>query len=124
LTTEALGQIGELYVIGTEICGKPPHERRQVRQARAKQLLDDPERWLHAVLDKLSRKSDTAAAIMYALNLKPALVRYCDSGPIEIDGSAFERRLRGILKRSAHSAATISFCDSMSGQDGSEQTLT
>ena len=27
-------------------------------------------------LDKLSRKSDTAAAILYALNLWPALLRY------------------------------------------------
>jgi hypothetical protein len=33
---------------------------------------------------------------MYALNLWPALVRYCDDGAIEIDNSAAERALRGI----------------------------
>jgi hypothetical protein len=96
LTAEALRRIAELYVIETEIRGKPPHERRLVRQARAKPLLDDLERWLRAALDKLSRKSDTSAAIMYALNLWPALIRYCDNGVIEIDNSAAERALRGV----------------------------
>jgi transposase len=96
LTTEALRRIAELYVIEAEIRGKPPHERRLVRQAKAKPLLEDLERWLRATLDKLSRKSDTSAAIMYALNLWPALVRYCDDGAIEIDNSAAERALRGV----------------------------
>jgi transposase len=96
LTTEALRRIGELYVIEAEIRGKPPHERRLVRQARAIPLLDDLDRWLRAALDMLSRKSDTSAAIMYALNLWPALVRYCDAGAIEIDNSAAERALRGV----------------------------
>ena len=69
LTTEALRRKGELYVIEAEIRGKPPHERQQVRQARAKPLIDDLETWLRASHEKLSRKSDTSAAIMYALNL-------------------------------------------------------
>jgi transposase len=38
-------------------------ERRAARQLLAKPLLDDLERWLHATLAALSRKSDTAAAI-------------------------------------------------------------
>jgi hypothetical protein len=54
------------------------------------------ERRLRAALDKLSRKSDTSAAIMYVLNLWPALIRYCDDGTIEIDNSAAERALRGV----------------------------
>ena len=96
LTTEALRRIAELYVIEAEIRGKPPDERRSVRQTRARPLLDDLEQWLRASLEKLSRKSDTSAAIMYALNLWPALLRYCDNGVIEIDNSAAERSLRGI----------------------------
>ena len=78
------------------IRGKPPDERRRVRQARASPLLDDLERWLHATLATLSRKSDTAAAILYALKLWPALTRYADDGRIEIDNSAAERALRGV----------------------------
>ncbi len=89
-------RIAELYVIEAEIRGKPPHERQLVRQSRARPLLDDLDHWLRATLEKLSRKSDTAAAIQYALNLWPALLRYCDDGIIEIDNSAAERALRGV----------------------------
>ncbi|MDQ1833489.1 IS66 family transposase [Massilia scottii] len=96
LTSEALRRIGELYAIEAKIRGKPPNERRQARQAEAKPLIDDLERWLRGMLEKLSRKSDTSAAILYALNLWPALARYCDDGLIEIDNSAAERALRGV----------------------------
>jgi transposase len=37
-----------------------------------------------------------ALAILYSLNLWPALTRYCDDGRIEIDNSAAERALRGV----------------------------
>jgi transposase len=96
LTTEALRRIAELYAVEAEIRGEPPDKRRQVRQASAKPLLDDLERWLRGSLEKLSRKSDSAAAIQYALNLWPGLIRYCDDGRIEIDNSAAERALRGV----------------------------
>ena len=59
-------------------------------------MLDDLERWLRAALEKLSRKSDTSTAILYSLNLWPALTRYCDDGAIEIDNSAAGRALRGV----------------------------
>ena len=96
LTTEALRRIGELYCIEESIRGKPLDERRTARQQQAKPLLEDMERWLHATLATLSRKSDTAAAILYALKLWPALTGYADDGRIEIDNSAAERALRGI----------------------------
>ncbi len=94
--TEALRRIADLYVIEADIRGKPPDERRQIRQARSRPLLDELERWLRTTLDTLSRKSDTAAAILYALKLWSALLAYCDDGAIEIDNSAAERALRGI----------------------------
>ena len=88
LTTEALRRIAERYVIEAEIRGKPPDERKAVRQPRSRPLLDDLGRWLRTALDQLSRKSDAAAAIRYTLNLWPALLRYCDDGAVEIDNSA------------------------------------
>jgi transposase len=96
LTTEALRRIGELYVIEEDIRGKPPDVRLQERQERAKPLLADLEQWLQTALAKLSRKSDTAAAIQYALNLWRALLRYRDNGLIDIDNNAAERALRGV----------------------------
>jgi hypothetical protein len=62
----------------------------------ARPLVDDLEHWLRATLVMLSRKSDTATAILYALKLWPALLRYCDDGAIEIDNSTAERALRGV----------------------------
>jgi len=50
--------------------------------------------WLEATLAKLSRKSDTAAAIRYALSRWPALTRYVEDGQLEIDNNAAERALR------------------------------
>ena len=96
VTAEALRRIGELYVIEADIRGKPPAERLSARRARSRPLLDDLEMWMRSTMTTLSRKSDTTAAIMYALNLWPALTRYCDDGIIEIDNSAAERALRGI----------------------------
>jgi hypothetical protein len=51
---------------------------------------------LGATLETLSRKSDTAAAILCALNRRESFVRYVVDGCIEIDNSAAERALRGV----------------------------
>jgi transposase len=96
VTAEVLRRIGELYGIEAEIRGKPPNVRREIRQTKSLPLINDFETWLRTTLLKLSRKSDTTAAIMYSLNLWPALKLYCDDGTIEIDNSAAERALRGI----------------------------
>jgi transposase len=40
VNTEALRRIGELYAIEAAIRGKPPDERRRVRQEQARPLLD------------------------------------------------------------------------------------
>lgn len=96
VTDEALQRIGALYAIEETIRGKPPKERLQVRQAEAKPLLEAMEVWLRETVSTLSRKSDTTAAIQYALNRWAALTRYCDDGIIEIDNSAAERSLRRV----------------------------
>ena len=96
LTAEALRRIGQLYAIEARIRGKPPDARRRIRQAESRPLLDALQAWLRTIMETLSRKSDTTAAILYALNRWQALVRYCDDGTIEIDNSAAERALRGV----------------------------
>jgi transposase len=96
VASEALVRIAALYGIEKEIRGRPPDERQQVRQARAKPLLASLRQWFEATLPKLSRKSDTTAAIRYALSLWAALVRYADDGHVEIDNNAAERALRAV----------------------------
>ncbi len=96
IAREALERIAALYAIEGEIRGRPPDERRQVRQTRARPLLESLHDWLELSLTKLSRKSDTTAAIRYALGLWAALTRYCDDGRLEIDNNAAERALRAV----------------------------
>jgi hypothetical protein len=93
---EALVRIGALYGIEETIRGKPPDERRAVRQAQSKPLLDALRQWFEDILSKLSRKSETTAAIHYALVRWDALLRYTEDGHIEIDNNAAERSLRGV----------------------------
>jgi transposase len=94
--TEALKRIAELYVIETEIRGRLPEERRAVRSLRSRPLLNSLKQWLEETLGKLSRKSDTAVAVRYALGRWDALVRYCEDGRLEIDNNAAERALRAV----------------------------
>ncbi len=94
VAAQALDRIAALYAIEREIRGRPPDERRAVRQARSRPLLDDLKVWLDQTLQTLSQKSATAKAIRYPLARWEALKRYCDDGRIEIDNNAAERSLR------------------------------
>jgi len=96
VATEAVERIGALYGIENEIRGRSPDERREVRQSRSRPLLDSMYEWLEASLAKLSKKSDTSAAIRYALARWDALVRFCDDGRVEIDNNVAERALRTV----------------------------
>lgn len=72
--------------------GRSPDER----QTRSRPRLISLQDWFKGSLTKLSRKSETAAAISYALGRCPALVRYCDDGLLEINNNAAERALRAV----------------------------
>jgi transposase len=91
---EALRRIGELYAIEEEIRGRFPEERRAVRDERSRPLLNSLKQWFEEMLVKLSKKSDTAQAVRYALGRWEALLRYVDDGRLEIDNNAAERALR------------------------------
>ena len=94
LAQAALLQIGRLYRIEAEIRGRPPDERRHARQTRAGPVLDTLHDWLTTTLQQIPRKSALAEAIRYALARWSALLRYRDSGVLEIDNNAAERALR------------------------------
>jgi transposase len=96
LAAQALRRIQALYAIEADIRGQPPEIRRQHRRARAGPLLAELHEWLHAVLARVSTKSELAKAARYSLGRWQALTRYVDDGRIEIDNSAAERALRGV----------------------------
>jgi transposase len=59
-------------------------------------LLDAMRTWLDDSLAKLSSKSDTSAAIRYALARWDALVCFSEDGRLEIDSNSAERALRAV----------------------------
>jgi len=96
IATEALVRIAALYAIEDEIRGRSADERRTVRQARTKPLVDKLEVWLNEQLARLSKGSTIAKVIRYGLNHWAGLCRFLDDGRIEIDSNTVERSMRGI----------------------------
>jgi transposase len=96
VAAEALRRIGELYAIEEPIRGHSPAERARVRVERAGPLLDELKCWLEAQLARVSKKSELAVAIRYALSRWTAMTRYRDDGRLEIDNNAAERALRAV----------------------------
>ena len=93
---EALERIGALYAVESDINGRSPEERREIRNTRSRRLLESLKQWLEETLGKLSKKSDTTLAVRYTLGRWDALMRYCDDGRLEIDNNAAERALRAV----------------------------
>jgi transposase len=96
LALEALKRIGELYAIEAQARGQPPAARQRARTERATPKLEALHAWMIQTKASLSKKSDLAGAIQYALSRWRALTRYCEDGRIEIDNNIAERSLRPI----------------------------
>ena len=96
IASEALSRINALYQVETEIRGKTGDERRTVRQAKTKPLVDALEPWLKQKLTLISQKTKLAEAIRYALTRWEGLTRFIDDGRIEIDNNIVERSMRPI----------------------------
>ena len=93
---QAIKRIAQLYAVEKEARGAPPERRVQLRQAKAKPILDDLESWLQSELPKLSGKTPLANAIRYALTRMKRLSGYLDHGFLELDNNTAERSMRGI----------------------------
>jgi hypothetical protein len=92
------GELRKLSEDVSEMLEYVPESFRVIRRVRPKLSCRRCERIVQAPAPsrKLSRKSDTTAAIRYALTLWPALIRYCDDGRLEADNNAAERSLRAV----------------------------
>jgi transposase len=97
--TTALERIAELYAVEEEIRRRPAEHRRAIRNLRSRPSLESLNQSLEETSRKLSRKSDTAMAVRYALGRWEALLHYCDNGWQELDDDAAERSLRAVALR-------------------------
>ncbi len=96
IADEVLDRIGRLYAVEAEIRGRGAEQRRAVRQARSRSLIDDLKAWLEEQLGRVSRKATIAKDIRYGLNRWDGRSRYLDDGRIEIDTNTVERSIRPI----------------------------
>jgi transposase len=94
IATETLSRIAVLYRIEAEIRGRSGEERRAARQERSRPVVEALEAWLREKLGLLSRKSNLAEAIRYALTRWAGLSLFLDDGRVEIDSNTVERAIR------------------------------
>jgi transposase len=96
IAEEALRRIAALYTIEAQIRGNSAAERRAVRQAESKPVVEALKTWLAAQLARASAKSAIAVAIRYGFNHWEGLSCFLDDGRIEIDSNVVERSMRPI----------------------------
>ena len=111
LAIEAVRRIDELFAIERENNGKPPDERRAVRQQRSKPLAEALEAWLRRERRALSSKNPMAKAMDYSLKRWPAFTRFLDDGRLCMSNNAAERAVRGV----AVGRRNWTFCGSDAG---------
>ncbi|WP_316185623.1 IS66 family transposase [Bradyrhizobium sp. SZCCHNRI1003] len=96
IAIEAIAKIDALFAIEREINGLPPHERKAVRHARSRPLVDELHAFLRERRAKLSGKSETAKAIDYSLKRWQVFTRFIDDGRLCMTNNAAERELRAV----------------------------
>lgn len=96
IASQALAEIGKLYLIERELKELSAQERSRLRQARAGPILEAFKHWLEGVYAKSPPRGALAKAIAYSLNRWRALTRYLDDGMLNIDTNPVERCIRPI----------------------------
>lgn len=115
---QALGYIKKLYDIETEAKDMSNGERKNIRQTKAKPILDEFKKWLDIQLNELPEQTPMYKAVAYSVNAWIALNRYLENGILEIDNNRAERSIRPIAigrknwlfagsDRGGHAAAII-----------------
>jgi hypothetical protein len=92
IAEEAIRRIAGLYAVEQEGRGRSPDERVRLRQARAKPIVDGLETWLHALLPRISGKSELARAIRHALARMEKLRPYLEHGCLEAHNTCARAR--------------------------------
>jgi len=90
----AVATIAKLYKIENEAKGMSHQERYQLRQERAKPILDAFYIWLKEALPRVPPKSNLGKAVGYAINQWSYLYEYVNHGEVEIDNNWVENKIR------------------------------
>jgi transposase len=96
IAQSALEQIARIYDIEREIKELPAEERKRIRQARSKPLLDAFRQWMILHRQKITDGSATAKALDYSLRRWSALTRFVSDGQLPVDNNHIENQIRPI----------------------------
>ena len=95
--TVMLAYIQLLYEVEREARNATAEQRRELRQAKSRPILEDIKNYLQTEKPKVLPKSPIGVAIDYTLSNWEALLRYTDDGDLAIDNNGAERSLRYIV---------------------------
>ena len=110
IAAEALRRIGELYAIEKTIRGRTAEQRRTVRNAQSRPLVEAMKPWLGMELGRIPSRSGLAEAIRYTLTRWPALCRFLDDGRIDLDNNPVERAIRPVAMTESFYTSSSSIC--------------
>ena len=96
LLHEALAAIGQLYDVEDRAAALAHDERRAIRQAESRPIVDRLNERLIASRNALRPSSKLGEAVEYALARWPSLLCYLDDGHLAIDTNHLERQFRPI----------------------------
>ena len=96
IAIEIVRRIDALFEIERSINGKSAEERKDVRQAQSRPLVDDLQVYMREQFAKLSRGHDLAKAINYILKRWASFTLFLEDGRVCLSNNAAERGLRGI----------------------------
>lgn len=92
--TKGINYIKRLYGIEKDIKDKTIEEKYEIRQARAKPILDDMKKWIDQSMLNIAPKTLIGKAISYVNNEWIKLYCYIDDGRLNIDNNPAENAIR------------------------------
>jgi transposase len=96
IAIEAVQRIDAIFATEREINGLAPEQRRAVRQAEIKPMVEALHVWMRAQRQRVSNKGAIAKAMDYMLKRWNAFARFLDDGRLCLSNNAAERAVRGI----------------------------
>ena len=94
LAKQGLDKIKTLFEIESVIKDMSPEEKVKVRQAVAKEKVEEFFQWCESNIDEVMSKSKIHQALQYALNQKEGLSQYLNDGLLPMTNSLDERTIR------------------------------
>lgn len=115
IAKEAMRYFKELYKIEREAKDKQmtPEQRYQLRQDKAKPLLQKFNAWIDEIYPTVLPVSTLGNAVNYCIKHRAGLMRYLEDGRLEIDNNMTEQQIKPLVM----ARKNFLFCDSVRGAE-------